>query len=65
MKKTFVRISLALMMVAGSSTPIMAGRDPVPYFCPPGSISTTIQPVMKGGGDPLPPFCPPSYPNCD
>jgi hypothetical protein len=65
MKKTFVRISLAMMMVACASTPIMAGGDPVPSLCPPGSTSTTIQPVLKGGGEPLPPFCPPSYPNCD
>lgn len=60
MKKTFVRISLAMMMVASASTSVMAGGgDPLPPFCPPGSTCTIIQPVLKGGSDPLPPFCPP------
>lgn len=66
MKKTFVRILLAtLLLLACGSTPVMAGGgEPLPPFCPPGYTCVDINPVLAGGSDPLPPFCPPGY-SCD
>lgn len=38
MKKTIVRIALAMLfLVASGSTPVLAGGgEPLPPFCPPG-----------------------------